>query len=85
MFVQVLDIEREEKSDLPCGTEIDEYFDNTVINDFLKKKSIFSRFVSRGARSKEHFSIKTLLVWLLFNIKLWNSQYLLEISQGFQI
>ena len=33
MLVQVLDIERDEKSDLPCEIEIDEYFDNTVGND----------------------------------------------------
>ena len=30
---QGLDIERGEKSDLHCEIEIDEYFDNTVIND----------------------------------------------------
>ena len=33
MLVQVLDIERDEKSELHCEREIDKYFDNTVIKD----------------------------------------------------
>ena len=33
MLVQVLDIERDEKSELHCEREIDEYFNNTVIKD----------------------------------------------------